>query len=166
MRLAETEKTPKSMPPRATKTADSTKTHTRTNPAKKTRESIPEPPLINHPPDRPIRDQGGERDSQDQAMIYGSDRGRFYEYKRSLEDKNGGALIKTIMTRCIHRTRRIRSATEIAGVEVYGTGGRGKGMEVGTYISNSSDPEPPGNVTDPCPAGASTSKPYAFTVRP
>jgi NADH dehydrogenase/NADH:ubiquinone oxidoreductase subunit G len=99
-------------------------------------------------------------------MIYGSDRGRFYEYKRSLEDKNGGALIKTIMTRCIHCTRCIRFATEIAGVEVYGTGGRGKGMEVGTYISNLFDSELSGNVIDLCPVGALTSKPYAFTVRP
>lgn len=162
----EIEKSPKLMPSCAIKIADNMKIHTRTNLVKKTRESILEFLLINHPLDCPICDQGGECDSQDQAMIYGSDRGRFYEYKRSIEDRNGGALIKTIMTRCIHCTRCIRFATEIAGVEVYGTSGRGKGMEVGTYISDLFGSELSGNVIDLCPVGALTSKPYAFTVRP
>lgn len=154
------------MPPRAVKTASDLRVHTKTNLVRRTRESILEFLSINHPPDRPICDQGGECDSQDQAMIYGSDRGRFYEYKRSLEDKNKGPLVRTLMTRCIHRTRRIRSATEIAGVEILGTTGRGKSMEVGSYISSSSGSELSGNVIDLCPVGASTSKPYAFTVRP
>ena len=35
--------------------------------------------------------------------------------KRSVEDKNLGPLVKTVMTRCIHCTRCIRFATEIAG---------------------------------------------------
>jgi NADH-quinone oxidoreductase chain G len=118
------------------------------------------------PATSPICDQGGECDLQDQAMIYGSDRGRFYEYKRSLEDKNGGPLIKTIMTRCIHCTRCIRFATEIAGVEVLGTSGRGKGMEVGTYISSLFSSELSGNVIDLCPVGALTSKPYSYRTRP
>lgn len=166
MCLVEIEKSPKLMPACAIKIADSMKIHTKTNLVKKTRESILEFLLINHPLDCPIRDQGGECDSQDQAMIYGSDRGRFYEYKRSLEDKNAGPLIKTVMTRCIHCTRCIRYASEVAGVEVYGTSGRGKGMAVGTYISTLFSPELSGNVTDLRPAGALTSKPYAFTVRP
>ena len=41
--------------------------------------------MINHPLDCPICDQGGECDLQDQAMVYGSDRGRFREYKRAIE---------------------------------------------------------------------------------
>jgi NADH dehydrogenase/NADH:ubiquinone oxidoreductase subunit G len=114
----------------------------------------------------PICDQGGECDLQDQAMVYGSDRGRFYEYKRSVQDKNAGPLIKTIMTRCIHCTRCIRYATEIAGIEVYGTTGRGKHMEVSTYVENLFNSEISGNVVDLCPVGALTSKPYAFKVRP
>jgi NADH dehydrogenase (ubiquinone) Fe-S protein 1 len=162
----EIEKSPKLMPACAIKIANDMKIFTRTSLVKKTRESILEFPLINHPSDCPICDQGGECDSQDQAMVYGSDRGRFYEYKRSVQDKNAGPLIKTIMTRCIHRTRCIRYATEIAGIEVYGTTGRGKDMEVGTYIANLFNPEISGNVIDLCPVGALTSKPYAFTVRP
>jgi len=70
------------------------------------------------------------------------------------------------MTRCIHCTRCIRFATEIAGVEALGTTGRGKGMEVGTYLKSLFDSELSGNVIDLCPVGALTSKPYAFSVRP
>jgi NADH-quinone oxidoreductase subunit G len=55
--------------------------------------------LINHPLDCPICDQGGECDLQDQAMVYGFDRGRFVENKRAVKEKNFGPLIKTVMTR-------------------------------------------------------------------
>jgi NADH dehydrogenase (ubiquinone) Fe-S protein 1 len=166
MCLVEIEKSPKLMPSCAIKINEGMKIHTKTNLVKKTRENILEFLLINHPLDCPICDQGGECDLQDQAMIYGSDRGRFKEYKRSVQDKNAGPLIKTIMTRCIHCTRCIRFATEIAGVEALGTTGRGKTMEVGSYISNLFSSELSGNVIDLCPVGALTSKPYAFTVRP
>lgn len=166
MCLVEIEKTPKLMPACAIQTINGMKIKTRTSLVKKTRESILEFLLINHPLDCPICDQGGECDLQDQAMIYGSDRGRFHEYKRAVQDRNAGPLIKTIMTRCIHCTRCIRFATEIAGIGTYGTTGRGKGMEVGTYIGKIFDSELSGNVIDLCPVGALTSKPYAFKVRP
>jgi NADH dehydrogenase (ubiquinone) Fe-S protein 1 len=146
--------------------ASDTRIHTKTNSVPRTRESISELLPTNHPPDRPIRDQGGECDLQDQAMIHGSDRGRLHEHKRSSEDKNAGPSIKTIMTRRTHRTRCTRFATEIAGVEVHGRSGRGKKMEAGTYISNSSSPESPGNVIDSRPVGALTAKAYASTGRP
>lgn len=45
---------------------------------------------------------------QDQSMQFGSDRSRFSEGKRAVEDKNIGPLIKTIMTRCIQCTRCVR----------------------------------------------------------
>ena len=51
-----------------------------------------------------------------QSFQFGSDRGRFTEMKRSVKDKNLGPLVKTVMTRCIHCTRCVRFATEIAGV--------------------------------------------------
>ena len=50
--------------------------------------------LLNHPLDCPICDQGGECDLQDQAMVFGSDRGRFTDMKRSVVDKHLGPLIK------------------------------------------------------------------------
>jgi len=48
------------------------------------RESILEFLLINHPLDCPICDQGGECDLQDITLVFGSDRGRFYEIKKRL----------------------------------------------------------------------------------
>jgi hypothetical protein len=245
---------------------------------KKAREGVMEFLLLNHPLDCPICDQGGECDLQDQAMVFGSDRGRFTDMKRSVVDKHLGPLIKvsdwcctsalslgverrpfrtrprllnfssqgdpfyikrhrrngkehlpvwttglllsgnlvqhtdlsdtdysdsalyqtcrkfvrylhrrckrgckkqgllfdpllvhtilqTVMTRCIHCTRCVRYATEIAGVEDLGVLGRGNAEEIGTYVDRLSTSEVSGNVIDLCPVGALTSKPYAFTAR-
>lgn len=131
---------------------------------KKAREGVLEFLLLNHPLDCPICDQGGECDLQDQAMVFGSDRGRFYESKRSVEDKYCGPLVKTIMTRCIHCTRCVRFGTEVAGVEDLGTTGRGTDTEIGTYIEKMLGSELSGNVIDLCPVGAFTSKKYNFHV--
>ncbi len=76
-----------------------------------------------------------------------------------------GPLIKTIMTRCIHCTRCIRFATEIAGVEEIGALNRGEHMEI-TTLEKALDSELSGNLVDVCPVGALTSRPYAFAARP
>jgi len=134
--------------------------------ARKAREGVMEFLLINHPLDCPICDQGGECDLQDQAMGYGRAAfNRYGENKRAVEDKYMGPLVKTIMTRCIHCTRCIRFATEIAGVPDLGATGRGEDMEITTYLEQAIDSELSGNVIDLCPVGALTSKPYAFTAR-
>lgn len=133
----------------------------------KAREGVMEFLLANHPLDCPVCDQGGECDLQDQALIYGHDRGRYTQYtKRAVEDKALGPLIKTIMNRCIHCTRCIRFCTEVAGTPVLGTTGRGGAMEVGTYVQQSIKSELSGNIIDLCPVGALTSKPYSFQARP
>uniref|UniRef100_A0A4W4GTV3 NADH-ubiquinone oxidoreductase 75 kDa subunit, mitochondrial n=1 Tax=Electrophorus electricus TaxID=8005 RepID=A0A4W4GTV3_ELEEL len=133
---------------------------------RKAREGVMEFLLANHPLDCPICDQGGECDLQDQSLMFGSDRSRFTEGKRAVEDKNIGPLIKTIMTRCIQCTRCVRFASEIAGVQDLGTTGRGNSMQIGTYVEKMFMSELSGNVIDVCPVGALTSKPYAFTARP
>jgi len=132
---------------------------------KKARESVLEFLLANHPLDCPICDQGGERDLQDQSLIFGGDRGRFYEQKRAVEDKDYGPLIKTIMNRCIHCTRCVRFTREISGLNSFGVTGRGVKMEIGFYIENLLKSELSGNVIDLCPVGALTSKPFSFTAR-
>lgn len=53
--------------------------------------------LMNHPLDCPICDQGGECDLQDLTIFYGNHKGRFYEIKRSVSDKEMGPFIKTVM---------------------------------------------------------------------
>lgn len=132
---------------------------------KKAREGVMEFLLLNHPLDCPICDQGGECDLQDQSMEFGSDRGRFTEMKRTVSDKNLGPLVKTVMTRCIHCTRCVRFAEEVAGVEDLGVTGRGRDSEIGTYVEKLMTSELSGNVIDLCPVGALTSKPFAFTAR-
>ena len=85
--------------------------------------------------------------------------------KRSVEDKNCGPLIKTIMTRCIHCTRCVRFIDEIGGLNVLGTTNRGNKTEIGTYIHKNITSELSGNLIDLCPVGALTSKPYAYKSR-
>jgi NADH-quinone oxidoreductase subunit G len=133
---------------------------------KKARNGVMEFLLINHPLDCPICDQGGECDLQDQAMAFGYDRSRYMENKRAVPDKELGPLVKTSMNRCIHCTRCIRFATEVAGVEQLGATGRGESMEVTTYVQEALQSELQGNLVDLCPVGALTAKPYAFEARP
>lgn len=122
--------------------------------------------LANHPLDCPICDQGGECDLQDISVVYGYTEGRFMEYKRAVEDKNIGPLIKTSMTRCIHCTRCVRFTEQIAGEFTLGQVGRGKTNEISTYIENMVTNELSGNVVDLCPVGALNNLPYSFQARP
>src|SRR5947208_2183781 len=70
------------------------------------------------------------------------------------------------MNRCIHCTRCIRFAAEVAGVPELGAIGRGEDMEITSYLESALTSELQGNVVDLCPVGALTSKPYAFAARP
>lgn len=146
-------------------TTDTTKLYTNTRLVNKIRKNILELLLINHPLDCPICDQGGECDLQDQTMIYGNDRTRFLNLKRTSIDQNLGTYIKSIMTRCIHCTRCIRYFNEIIGEHQLGIFGRGTHSEVGTYKNKNLDSEIIGNVIDLCPVGALTSKPFSFSAR-
>ncbi|KAM4626456.1 NADH-ubiquinone oxidoreductase 75 kDa subunit, mitochondrial [Discoglossus pictus] len=166
MCLVEIEKAPKPVAACAMPVMKGWNILTNSEKSKKAREGVMEFLLANHPLDCPICDQGGECDLQDQSMMFGSDRSRFMEGKRAVEDKNIGPLVKTIMTRCIQCTRCIRFASEVAGVDDLGTTGRGNEMQVGTYIEKMFMSEVSGNIIDLCPVGALTSKPYAFTARP
>lgn len=138
---------------------------TNTEMVKKARRGVMEIMLANHPLDCPICDQGGECDLQDQAFAYGNDRSRFHENKRSVPEKNFGPLIGTAMTRCINCTRCIRFLDEIAGAPALGQMNRGEDAEIGTYIFENIRSELSGNLSDVCPVGALTSKPYKFRAR-
>jgi len=165
MCLVEVEKSPKPVASCAMPVMPNMNIKTTTPLVKKAREGVMEFLLINHPLDCPICDQGGECELQDQSLIYGSDRSRYTEYKRAVEDKELGPLVKTVMSRCIHCTRCVRFATEVAGVQDLGVTGRGGQAEIGTYVSKLLTSELSGNVIDLCPVGALTSKPFAFTAR-
>jgi NADH-quinone oxidoreductase chain G len=165
MCLVEIENSPKPVASCAMPVMNNMKIFTDTPLVQKARESVLEFLLINHPLDCPICDQASECDLQDQTMIFGSDRSRFFFKKRGVEDKNCGPFIKTIMTRCIHCTRCVRFANEICGIDNLGTTGRGNKTEINFYHQNIFISEFSGNLIDLCPVGALTSKPFAFKAR-
>ena len=166
MCLVEMEKSPKPVASCAMPAADGQVVMTTTPKVKKAREGVMEFLLINHPLDCPICDQGGECDLQDQSLAYGKGHTRYHENKRAVTEKYMGPLIKTVMTRCIHCTRCVRFAEEVAGVEEIGATGRGENMQITSYLEAAVTSELSGNVIDLCPVGALTSKPYAFEARP
>ena len=166
MCLVEMEKSSKPIASCAMPATEGMKIKTNTEKVEKARKGVMEFLLANHPLDCPVCDQGGECDLQDQSLYYGFDKSRFKENKRKVKDKYMGPLIKTIMTRCIHCTRCVRLATEVAGVTEIGAIGRGENMEITTFLEKSMESELSANVIDLCPVGALTSKPYAFEARP
>ena len=166
MCLVEMEKSPKPVASCAMPAADGMNIKTNTKFVEKARKGVMEFLLANHPLDCPVCDQGGECDLQDQSMFYGVDKSRYKENKREVPEKNMGPLIKTQMTRCIHCTRCVRFATEVAGVPELGAIGRGEDMQITTYLEQSMQSELSANVVDLCPVGALTSKPYVFEARP
>ena len=166
MCLVEMEKSPKPIASCAMPATEGMNIKTNTTLVEKARKGVMEFLLANHPLDCPVCDQGGECDLQDQSLYYGVDKSRFVENKRDVKEKYMGPLIKTQMTRCIHCTRCVRFATEVAGVPEIGAIGRGENMEITTYLEKSMESELSANVIDLCPVGALTSKPYAFEARP
>ena len=166
MCLVEMEKSAKPIASCAMPAAEGMNIKTNTPLVEKARKGVMEFLLANHPLDCPVCDQGGECDLQDQSLYYGVDKSRFIENKRDVKEKYMGPLIKTQMTRCIHCTRCVRFATEVAGVPEIGAIGRGENMEITTYLEKSMESELSANVIDLCPVGALTSKPYAFEARP
>ena len=157
---------PKPIASCAMQVTDGLKIHTKTERVRKAREGVMEFLLINHPLDCPICDQGGECDLQDQSVAYGVGTSRYEQNKRSVENKDMGPFIKTEMNRCIHCTRCVRFSTEVSGLDEIGAIGRGRDMEITTYLDMAVKSELSGNVIDLCPVGALTSKPYAFSARP
>ena len=166
MCLVEVEKAPKPIAACAAQVMPGMRINTKSEYTRNARGAVMEFLLANHPLDCPICDQGGECDLQDISAKYGYETGRYHEYKRAVEDKNLGPLVSTYMTRCIHCTRCVRFAEEVAGSFDLGTVGRGRETEIGTYVEKMVTSELSGNLVDLCPVGALTNGPYAFTSRP
>lgn len=165
MCLVEVEKSPKLAASCAAIASPGMRIYTQSAKVKKAREDVMEMLLINHPLDCPICDQGGECDLQDQAFKYGRRISKFEDNKRAVTDKYWGPLIKTHMTRCIHCTRCVRFANDIAGIEEIGAVNRGEHMEIVTYGNKIVTSELSGNMIDLCPVGALTSRPFSFKAR-
>ena len=137
MCLIELKGSNKLVPACTTNVTDGMEIITESDPIDSSRKIMLELLLVNHPLDCPICDKGGECDLQDQTYRYGLDRSYVIDTKRSVEAKNFGHLIDAYMTRCIHCTRCIRFAKEIAGVDDLGAIGRGDDTEIETYVNSS-----------------------------
>ena len=166
MCLVEVEQSPKPIASCAMNVMPNMKVNTQSERTRIARGGVMEFLLANHPLDCPICDQGGECDLQDISQVYGYRESRFSEYKRAVEDKYFGPIIRTVMNRCIHCTRCVRFTEQIAGEHTIGTTGRGKNMEISAYIEALVTNELSANAVDLCPVGALTHLPYTFIARP
>jgi NADH-quinone oxidoreductase subunit H len=137
----------------------------------KSRESVLEFLLINHPLDCPVCDQGGICDLQEQTFTFGLDRSRFFNLKRSVTNKYLGPVINTVINRCIQCTRCVRFLSEHTGSfwdskPTLFIAGRGVFSEITTYSLAPLINSLSGNIIDLCPVGALTKKAYPFMGRP
>jgi len=149
-----------------TPVAEGMKVYTDTEAIREDHRMVMEYLLINHPLDCPVCDQGGMCKLQDYAMEYGPDRGRYAENKRAAIDYDLGPFIVTCMTRCIHCTRCVRFADEIAGTGDMGVLNRGDRMSIAAIVDRCLSSELSGNLADVCPVGALLDKPSHDVARP
>ncbi len=166
MCLVEVEGWPKPAASCCTPVAEGMKVFTQTEALEKDRAMIMEYLLINHPLDCPVCDQGGACKLQDYAVDHGMSKGRYVEEKRVPEDKDLGPFVNTCMTRCIHCTRCVRFADEIAGTGDMGVLNRGDHMLIEGVVEDALASELSGNLSDICPVGALLDKPSHDVSRP
>ncbi|MDT8375413.1 MAG: NADH-quinone oxidoreductase subunit NuoG [Mariprofundaceae bacterium] len=149
-----------------TPVAEGMKVHTQSEGLEKDRAMIMEYLLIHHPLDCPVCDQGGACKLQDYAMEHGASHGRYAEPKRAVIDHDLGPFVSTCMTRCIHCTRCVRFAEEIAGTSDMGVLDRGDHMRIDGIVEDCLSSELSGNLPDICPVGALLDKPSNDISRP
>lgn len=149
-----------------TPVAEGMKVRTQSEGLKKDREMVMEYLLIHHPLDCPVCDQGGACKLQDYAVAHGSSKGRYTEMKRAVVDHDLGPFVSTCMTRCIHCTRCVRFAEEVAGTSDMGVLNRGDHMRIDGIVEDCLSSELSGNLADICPVGALLDKPSHDVSRP
>jgi len=149
-----------------TPVAEGMKIHTQTESIKKDRQMVMEYLLINHPLDCPVCDEGGECRLQDYAVAHGASHSRYVEAKRAATNHDLGPFVTTHMTRCIHCTRCVRFADEVAGTGDMGVLNRSDHMSIAGIVEEACESELSGNLSDICPVGALLDKPSHDVSRP
>jgi len=165
MCLVEIEKMPKLQTGCSTPAADGMVVHTTSPKVKEAQKSTMEFLLINHPLDCPICDKAGECDLQDLSFKYGSAYMRYTEERREFQDDDMGPVIKKDMNRCIHCTRCIRFADEVAGIREVVAIQRGNHTAITTVDNKPLQTAYAGNYADICPTGSLTLKDFRFRKR-
>jgi len=158
----------KGFPPScATPVAEGMVVTTKSTAVEKTRKSMLEFLLINHPLDCPICDKGGECPLQNLTFKFGSGNTRFVEPKRHYaKHLQVGPQIVLDRERCILCQLCVRFMEDIADDPQLVMINRGDSTEIGTFPGRPFDSVFSGNTTDICPVGALTSKSYRFQSRP
>ncbi len=141
--------------------------NTKTPEVEKTRKSMLEFLLINHPLDCPICDKGGECPLQNLTFKFGSGLSRYIEPKRHFQKHlQIGPQIVLDRERCILCQLCVRFMEDIADDPQLVMINRGDSTEIGSFPGRPFDSVFSGNTTDICPVGALTSKSYRFQSRP
>ncbi|MFQ5581376.1 MAG: NADH-quinone oxidoreductase subunit NuoG [Mariprofundaceae bacterium] len=166
MCLVEIEGWPKPAASCCTPVSEGMKVTTQSEGLEKDRAMVMEYLLIHHPLDCPVCDQGGACKLQDYAVSHGSAKGRYVEPKRAVINYDLGPFVNTCMTRCIHCTRCVRFADEIAGTGDMGVLNRGDHMNIAGIVEDCLSSELSGNLPDICPVGALLDKPSHDVSRP
>ena len=167
MCLVEVEGIPKLQTACSTPVKDGMVIHTQTERVREAQQAVVEFLLINHPLDCPVCDKGGECPLQDISFGWGGGRSRFIEPKRHFQKPLAlSPLIHIDRERCILCYRCVRFSQEVS--EDYQLILRERGAD--TFVSTH-DGHPyvapfSGNITELCPVGALTSRPYRFRARP
>jgi NADH-quinone oxidoreductase subunit G len=165
MCAVEIEKNPKLQTACSTPAQEGMVVHTKSERTKKNQASVMEFLLINHPLDCAICDKSGECDLQDFSFKYGSQYMRTTEERRTYDADDMGPVIKKNMNRCIHCTRCIRFAEEVAGIPEMVAVQRGNHTEITTVTGEPLQTGYAANYADICPTGSLTLKDFRFRKR-
>jgi NADH-quinone oxidoreductase subunit G len=139
---------------------------TKSEVVKKSRKTVLEFLLINHPLDCPICDKAGECRLQEFSVEHGQAESRFKEDKvKKPKNVKIGPRVRLDDERCIMCDRCIRFMDEVADDPVLGFYGRGTHTTVGVFPGRELDSNYSLNVTDLCPVGALTSNDFRFKMR-
>jgi len=139
---------------------------TQSDKVKRTRQSVLEFILLNHPVDCPICDQAGECVLQDHYFKYSAQPSRLFHRKQhKAKAKVLGPDIILDAERCILCTRCVRFCDEVAKTPQLEVINRGEHSEITTFPGTQLDNPYSGNVVDICPVGALTSRDFRFRTR-
>ena len=167
MCLVEIEGIPKLQTACSTPVKDGLVVNTQTPRVHEAQRAVVEFLLINHPLDCPVCDKGGECPLQDITYGWGPGTSRFIEPKRHFKKPlELSPLIAIDRERCILCYRCVRFSQEISEDYQLILLERGAHSYVGTFDGHPYVGPFSGNITELCPVGALTHKPYSFSARP
>ena len=167
MCLVEIEGIPKLQTSCSTPVKDGMVVHTQTDRVRVAQNAVVEFLLVNHPLDCPVCDKGGECPLQDITFGWGLGRSRFIEPKRHfVKPLSLSPVIAIDRERCILCYRCVRFSQEVSEDYQLVFAERGADTFVATHDGHPYVAPFSGNITELCPVGALTSKPYRFRARP